>query len=86
MIHHERGDRACDDPWFDAKQEQYVERETARRLVTVEDLRDASKWCTNFWELAEYLEVDRGLIDVRLSMLTMEEQESILAVLDDRYP
>lgn len=84
MIHHERNDRPCEDPWFDAKQEQYVERETAKRLISVDDLKEGAKWCTNMWELSEYLEVDKGLIEVRLSLLSVPEQMEIFAVLDDR--
>lgn len=69
-VHAERGDSRCEDPWFNTKQENLVENETARRLIPVEELAEALVWCRDDHELAEYLEVDRKLILARRKILT----------------
>lgn len=81
-IHAERGDSKCSDPWFDTKQELTVERETARRLVTVDDLVTALMECLNHDEVAEYLEVDKRLLQVRVQLITCTESEYINKQLD----
>lgn len=72
-VHAERGDTACDDEWFEAKQELAVEREAARRLVSVPDLIDGIRWCHDDRELAEWLEVDLDMLHTRFGMLTPDE-------------
>lgn len=80
-IHAERGDTKCHDPWFNNKQELAVERETARRLITVDDLAEALMWCQDDRELADYLNVDNRCVRTRRSMLTEAETEHINALM-----
>lgn len=79
LIHAERGDVSLSEPALDARQELLVEREAARRLISVQALADAVRWTCHPGEVADVLRVDLLTLQTRFEGLTDEER----AVLDD---
>lgn len=77
LYHAERHDSPTGDPLLDIKQENHVETVTAYRLITVEALEDAARWCQSTWEMAEYLEVDEQLLGLRIKLLTNRERKRL---------
>ena len=74
LVHAERGDVGLSDKPLDARQELVVEREAARRLITLTALADAVRWSCHPGEVAELLHVDRGTLRSRLAWLTDDER------------
>ncbi|WP_427130417.1 ImmA/IrrE family metallo-endopeptidase [Pseudarthrobacter sp. S9] len=75
MIHWERGDVATGHGWFDARIEHHVEMETARRLISVEELAAAMEWADHPQEVAELLDVDLSVLVRRFGILTFDEAQ-----------
>ena len=71
--HVERGP-AARGSWWRARDEAATDQESARRLVTIEDLAEALAWSHNLPELAEELHVDEATVLVRLRHLHPSEQ------------
>jgi Zn-dependent peptidase ImmA (M78 family) len=82
LIHAERGDTACCNQWFEAKQEHAVEREAARRLITVEGLIAGIRETIDDRHLAHWLEVDLDMLHTRLSILSDQEKDRIEETID----
>lgn len=78
VIHAERGDTSCGPGRLGRRQERQVEHESARRLITIDDLVEALMWSQDERELADQLWVDVATIRVRLQSLTPEEHEEIV--------
>jgi hypothetical protein len=78
LVHAERGDVPCDDAVLDARQERWVEREAARRLVPLSALIEALRWTTRADELAEVLDVDAQTLAARVAGLSHVERERVL--------
>lgn len=81
-VHRERGDGKCLNSWFDKKQELTVEREAARRLISIEAIIDGLLWSQDYNELAEHWDVDIHMATVRLTSLTPVERSHIESFLD----
>lgn len=62
---------------MDIKMENHVETVTAHRLISVQELEDAAMWCHSSWEMAEYLEVDVQLLELRIKLLTKRESKRL---------
>lgn len=73
QIHAERADEACASPWHEAKVERLVEREAARRLISLDALVLEMLWTQNLHDLAEALWVDETTLQARLDGLTTQE-------------
>ncbi|WP_119716266.1 ImmA/IrrE family metallo-endopeptidase [Propionibacterium ruminifibrarum] len=73
LVHIERGP-VPSDPWLKQREEQAVEAEAARRLITLEALADALAWSSQPAEVAEELWVDMQTLDVRISGLSDTER------------
>lgn len=84
LQHAERGDTACCDPWFDAKQEVTVERAASMRLISAEDLAKAVTESHHVDHIAALLEVDVDMLHVRIELLTTDEWEAISNVVQRR--
>jgi hypothetical protein len=82
LIHLERGTAV--EPRHIASEERHVERESARRLITVEDLVDALRWSRDEHELADELWTDVDTVRTRLTNLSPVEKQYIEAELDRR--
>lgn len=67
-VHRERGDKRCDNRWFDNKQERHVEQIAARRLITEPMLWDGLEWTQHPVELADLWVVDTQMAIVRLHL------------------
>jgi len=65
ILHIERGDTTCTG-WQGRRQEHTVEREAARRLITIEDLVRGLQWSQDEHELAEELRVDLATLRARM--------------------
>lgn len=78
LVHAERGDVELSEAALNARQELVVEREAARRLISLQALADAVRWTCHPGEVAEVLSVDVGTLRARLQHLTDDER----AVLD----
>lgn len=82
LAHVERGDCQVDGPdgeRLELRQERAADRLAALRLIPLDDLMDALAYCLSLEEVADELEVDRTLLDLRLSMLDAEDQAIIRA-------
>lgn len=64
-------------PWFDRRQERQADRLAARRLIDVERLAEALKWCLCEEELADHLDVTVDVVRLRLAMLRDSEKAQI---------
>lgn len=62
-----------------AREEEIVSRESARRLVTLEQLSEALAWTLRDDELTEELWVDRPTLRARLRSLTDAEHAYLAA-------
>lgn len=82
IVHIERGDTACTG-WHAQRQERAVERESARRLITTEELVRGLQWSQDEHELADELWVDVPTIRARLDGLTPDERAEIASQIDD---
>jgi Zn-dependent peptidase ImmA (M78 family) len=74
LIHAERGDVPCDHPALERRQERRVEREAARRLVSIDALIEAVRWSRDPHEVAAALEVDLEILGARIEALTQAER------------
>ncbi|WP_208379071.1 ImmA/IrrE family metallo-endopeptidase [Cumulibacter soli] len=81
LVHLERGPLAGE-MVLDAREEETVEREAARRLISLEQLVYALQWSSNEHELAEDLWVDVAMIRARFRALTPFEERHIQRRLD----
>lgn len=77
LVHAERGDGPCATGWHHAKQEDSVDREAARRLISLEDLVYGLLRSQDERELAEVLVVDVDTVLTRLATLHPDEQACI---------
>ena len=79
LVHAERGDVPCGDDVLDARQELWVEREAARRLVRWEALVEAARWSEggDVREVADLLGVDVETVRVRLADLSPQERHAL---------
>lgn len=79
-------DRGAPPPGLEAKEEHKVDRLAARHLTPTERLVEAvviHEWSTTRGALAEELDLDLTMLDIRLDAVTKEEQDRINAALDD---
>jgi hypothetical protein len=77
LIHHERGP-VPDHPHFGPREEAMVEKLTARRLITIDDLVDALVWSRKVDEgMAIDLWVDLDVLLTRIKTLTDDERRYI---------
>lgn len=76
LVHDERGP-VPDDPRLAAREELAVELESARRLITLEELVVGILWSQDEVELAEELWVDVATVRARLAGLTDEEKRYV---------
>jgi len=74
LVHAERGDFGVPEATLDARQELLVEREAARRLISLQALAEAVAWSCHPGEIAEALHVDLGTLRARLEALTDDER------------
>lgn len=65
LIHAERGECST----CTSRDEQYVRQETARRLITLDQLAEAMRWSTDAHEIAEHCWVDVDTVLTRLEHL-----------------
>jgi hypothetical protein len=72
------------DPWFDTHYERTVDREAARRLISLDDLMDALVWCHDLDEVAEELFVDMDTLLNRIDCLDQEDRQIISSRLHDQ--
>lgn len=77
LVHAERGDTACCDAWFHAKQELTVERAAAMRLISTDDLIAGVRETSDDRHLAAILEVDLDMLHTRIGILTEAERRVI---------
>lgn len=77
LVHIQRGDTACGG-WHGRRQERLVERESARRLITLDDLISALQWSQDERELADELWVDVTTLRARLASLTADEHVELV--------
>src|SRR6478735_3992547 len=78
LVHAERGDVPCGDQVLDARQERWVEKEAACRLVGWEALSDAARWSGgDAREIADLLGVDVETVRVRFEVLTPQERRAL---------
>lgn len=78
LVHADRGDRRCDDPYFDSDQERSVEREAARRAMPFRDLLEAGRGATSYAEVADALKTTEQLLRVRFGRLHPAERASLI--------
>lgn len=78
LVHAERGDARCDDPYFDSDQERSVEREAARRAMPFADLLEAGRGALSYAEVADRLKTTEALLHVRLSTLHPAERAALV--------
>jgi len=71
LVHLERGPCA---PSHVGREELVVEREAARRLISIEALAEAMAWSTDSAEVAEELWVDEPMLKARLDSLHPAER------------
>jgi len=74
LVHAERGDVGLSEAALNARQELLVEREAARRLISLQELADAVRWTCHPGEVADLLRVDLGTLRARLECLTDDER------------
>jgi hypothetical protein len=82
LVHLERGVRDCG-PWA-AREELYVHREVARRLVSVADLERAVRGLdgsSDIAALAQALDVDAETAQLRLELITADERTRLRSAL-----
>lgn len=77
LIHAERGDQPCATILLEARQETRVDREAARRLISLEALAEALLWACDDVELADELWVDVATVRARREGLTPAEHDII---------
>jgi hypothetical protein len=82
LIHLERG--SAIEPRHQAIEERHARRESARRLIVIEDLIDALRWSRDEHELADELWTDVATVRTRLMTLSSVEKRYIEAELDRR--
>jgi hypothetical protein len=78
LVHCDRGDRRCDDPYFASDQERSVEREAARRAMPFPDLLAAGRGAASRAEVADSLKTTEALLLVRLTTLHPAERASLI--------
>lgn len=71
LVHLERGPVHI---YHQAREEEAVEREAARRLISLEALADAMAWSTCSAEIAEELWVDEPMLKARMDALHPSER------------
>jgi len=81
LVHLERGHTSCQGP----RAEQRVREETARRLISFDDLVEAYRWTQHSAELADELWVTVDVVQDRLAALNDGERRQ-LASLCARLP
>lgn len=84
LVHEERGDVALSEVVLNARQEQIVERISARRLIALSDLLDALRWTSHLGEAAEELYVDLTTLRARIADLTELERAALDQLIQDR--
>lgn len=82
LIHLERGSAVGDRHRL--IEERHVQRESARRLITLDALIDALRWSHDEHELADELWTDVDTVRTRLANLSAAERRFIDAELDRR--
>lgn len=76
-IHAERGDVCPHTEWLEIKMEAAVDRELALRLIPWTALLDAARWSSEPHEIAEELDVDEDLLEIRIAQLTRAERGAL---------
>lgn len=71
LVHLERGPVP---PHLEAREEEVVEREAARRLIDLHDLGEALAWSPYPCEVADELWVDEAMLEARLAGLHPSER------------
>lgn len=82
LVHLERGPLA-DHAVLDAREEEAVEREAARRLIPLDRLVWAMQWSRDEYEVADKLWVDVDIVHARLRSLTPAEELQLQTLLDE---
>lgn len=78
LVHAERGDTDCFDPYFNSDQERSVNREAARRAMPFADLLDAARGATSYAEVADTLKTTEVMLMVRLKTLHPAERAALI--------
>lgn len=76
LVHIEHGHTSCQGPRVERK----VRHETAKRLVPMDRLLEASRWSPEASEVAEELTVTADVLTDRIEVLTDRERRKLRAV------
>lgn len=82
LVHDERGDVPR---WMKPREEAAVRRESARRLITLDELERALRWAEYIEDAAEELRVDVPTLQARLADLTEDERAHLERQLEHRH-
>lgn len=82
--HHELGHRPTSAPQVAARQELRASRWAVVRLIGLADLAEAMVAAGSWWEVAESLDVDPELLEIRVQALTDEERRKLLGMVGRR--
>ncbi len=74
LAHHELAHEPVADPVALARQELRARRWAAVRLVSAEQILEAVMWTPYLHEVAELLDVDPDLVEIRVELMTLEER------------
>lgn len=77
VAHHALGHIGTSDPIGRSRQEERARRWAAIRLVSIADVLEALRATGNLFEVAEELQVDPELLELRLRWLTDDEKQTI---------
>lgn len=77
LAHHDLGHRPTTNPALADRQEERARRWAAVRLVDLQDLKAALRGADNLVEVAEELQVDPELLEVRLRWLDDNERREM---------
>lgn len=83
LVHAERRDEPCGSVILDARQELFVSRLAARRLIPIKALGEALAWATCVHEAADELWVDEDTLRVRLAHLHPAERAYLMHRLEE---
>lgn len=84
IAHHELMHWPTDDPIEAERIELRARRRAAWKLITVESLTEAIHASHSWFEVAEHLEVDPDLLELRVKDMTEDERSAIRTVVADR--
>src|SRR5206468_3378224 len=77
LVHLDEGHPQPSSETLERRQESATDRETARRLISLDELADALRWALGPEEVADELDVDTAVIRTRIRHLTPAEKQYI---------